>query len=362
VLCAEQQHYNDLRSNYVIKMSKIALITGVNGMDGSYCSDILLDKGYHVYGIIRRTSLVNTSRIDHLSNNHKFSTFYGDVTDLSNIILIIKKITEKHPDFEKFEIYNLAAQSHVKVSFEEPIYTSTVDALGTLNVLEAIRSLNLEKSIRFYQASTSELFGKVHEIPQTETTPFHPRSPYGVAKLYSYWIVRHYREAYGMFAVNGILFNHTSPRRGETFVCRKITIAIGQIMRGEIECLYLGNLDSKRDWGHAKDYVEGMWMMLQHHEPDDFVLATGKTYSVRHFVEEAFKCVEINIIWSGKGEDEVGKCSETDKVLVRINKKYFRPCEVDLLLGDASKAKEILGWEAKTELTDIIKDMVLADG
>jgi GDPmannose 4,6-dehydratase len=341
--------------------TKIALITGVNGMDGSYLSELLLEKDYYVYGIIRRTSMVNTHRIDHLSKNKKFKTFYGDVTDLSNIIYVISNILKLHNIFDILEIYNLAAQSHVKVSFEEPIYTSTVDALGTLNMLEAIRSLNLEKKVKFYQASTSELYGKVKEIPQDENTPFHPRSPYGVAKLYSYWIVKHYREAYGIFASNGILFNHTSSRRGETFVCRKVTIGIGKIMRGETEYLYLGNLDSKRDWGHSKDYVKGMWLMLQQEEPDDFVLATSKTYSIREFVEMAFRVVGINIVWSGNGLNEVGKCKETGKTLIKIDEKYFRPCEVDILLGNAEKAKEILGWNPDIKLEDIIKEMVEND-
>lgn len=341
-------------------MEKVALITGINGMDGSTLSDFLIEKDYYVYGIIRRTSIVNTQRIDHLYKKSKFKTFYGDVTDLSNIILILKSILEKHPN-SLIEIYNLAAQSHVKVSFEEPIYTSNVDALGTLNVLEAIRSLDVINKIRLYQASTSELYGKVQEIPQTEKTPFYPRSPYGVSKLYSFWIVKHYREAYGIFASNGILFNHTGPRRGETFVCRKITIGVGKIVRKEEEFLYLGNLDAQRDWGHSQDYVIGMWLMLQHDEPDDFVLATGETHSVREFVEKAFKFVNIHIIWEGEGVNEVGKCSNTGKVYVKIDKKYFRPCEVDLLIGNPSKAKNVLDWESKISFDKIVEDMVQYD-
>jgi GDPmannose 4,6-dehydratase len=341
-------------------MEKVAVITGINGMDGSTLSDFLIEKNYYVYGIIRRTSMINTHRIDHLYKNSKFKTFYGDVTDLSNIILILKSILEKHPN-SLIEIYNLAAQSHVKVSFEEPIYTSHVDALGTLNVLEAIRSLDVINKVRFYQASTSELYGKVQEIPQNEKTPFYPRSPYGVAKLYSFWIVKHYREAYGIFASNGILFNHTGPKRGETFVCRKITIGLGKILRKEQECLYLGNLNAERDWGHSKDYVVGMWLMLQHDEPDDFVLATGETHSVREFVEKAFKFANIHIIWEGEGVNEVGKCSNTGNIYIKIDKKYFRPCEVDLLIGDSSKAQNVLGWKSKMSFDEIVQDMVQYD-
>ena len=341
-------------------MEKVAVITGINGMDGSTLSDFLIEKNYYVYGIIRRTSMINTHRIDHLYKNSKFKTFYGDVTDLSNIILILKSILEKHPN-SLIEIYNLAAQSHVKVSFEEPIYTSHVDALGTLNLLEAIRSLDVINKVRFYQASTSELYGKVQEIPQNEKTPFYPRSPYGVAKLYSFWIVKHYREAYGIFASNGILFNHTGPKRGETFVCRKITIGLGKILRKEQECLYLGNLNAERDWGHSKDYVVGMWLMLQHDEPDDFVLATGETHSVREFVEKAFKFANIHIIWEGEGVNEVGKCSNTGNIYIKIDKKYFRPCEVDLLIGDSSKAQNVLGWKSKMSFDEIVQDMVQYD-
>lgn len=342
-------------------MAKIALITGVNGQDGSYLAEFLLEKNYIVYGILRRTSLINTNRIDHLLKNTNFHTVYGDVTDLSNILFVIKKMMDENKVREKFEIYNLAAQSHVKVSFEEPIYTSNVDALGTLNILEAIRVLDLVREIRFYQASTSELFGKVQETPQTETTPFYPRSPYGVAKLFGYWMVKNYREGYNIHASNGILFNHTSKRRGETFITRKITIGIGKIQRGEEECICLGNLDSKRDWGHAKDYVRGMWLMLQQTEPDDYVLATGKCYSVREFVEKAFDKVGIKIKWEGEGVNEIGKDINTGKIYVKVAERYFRPTEVEILQGDATKAKEKLGWIPEISMDTIIDEMVMND-
>jgi len=342
-------------------MLKLALISGVNGQDGSYLAELLLEKGYYVYGILRRTSLINTKRIDHLYKDPRFKTVYGDVTDLANLQMTLRRLTEEHPGCEKCEIYNLAAQSHVRVSFDEPIYTAHVDALGTLNVLEAIRVLGLEKRVRFYQASTSELYGLVQEVPQRETTPFYPRSPYGVAKLYGFWIVKHYREAYGIHASNGILFNHESERRGETFLTRKVTIGIGKIMRGEEDCLCLGNLDAKRDFGHAKDYVEGMWRMLQQETPDDYVLATGECHSIREFVVKAFHEVGIDLVWEGEGLTEVGKDIKTERVYVRISEKYFRPTEVDLLLGDSSKAKKILGWESKMSFDDIIKEMVQHD-
>lgn len=342
-------------------MVDVALITGINGQDGSYLSELLLSKGYHVYGILRRTSLINTKRIDHLYKDGHFHTMYGDVTDLSNIIHIIQTIMHNHKDINRFELYNLAAQSHVKVSFEEPVYTAHTDAIGTLNMLEAIRCLKLENKIRFYQASTSELYGKVQSIPQDERTPFYPRSPYGVAKLYSYWIVKNYRESYNMYACNGILFNHESPRRGETFVTRKITIGIGKILRGEEEYLYLGNLDSKRDWGHAKDYVEGMWRMLQQEEPDDFVLATGECYSVRTFVELAFEKVGVKIGWKGTGIDEIGYDVSTGQTLVRVSEKYFRPAEVDLLLGDSTKARTQLGWNPTTTIHQLVDEMIEND-
>jgi len=342
-------------------MENLALISGQGGQDGSYLAELLLDKGYYVCGIIRRTSLINTKRVDHLYKNPNFHMVYGDVTDLANITNIIKNMIEQHPDYQKFEIYNLAAQSHVKVSFEEPIYTANVDALGTLNLLEAIRILGLEKKVRFYQASTSELYGKVHEIPQNENTPFHPRSPYGVAKLYGFWIVKNYRESYGIHASNGLLFNHESARRGETFLTRKVTIGIGKIMRGEEEFIYLGNLDAQRDWGHAKDFVEGMWLMLQQETPDDYVLATGKCRSVREFVEKSFQTLGKTIKWRGRGIDEEGFDSETGKVYVKVSSKYFRPSEVDLLLGDASKAKNVLGWEPKITFEQLVKEMVEND-
>lgn len=338
---------------------KVALITGITGQDGAYLAELLLSKGYIVHGIKRRSSLFNTDRIDHLyADKHekdvKLFLHYGDLTDSTNLIRIVQ---ETQPD----EIYNLAAQSHVKVSFESAEYTANSDALGTLRMLEAIRILGLEKKTRFYQASTSELYGKVQEIPQTETTPFYPRSPYGVAKLYGYWIVKNYREAYNIFACNGILFNHESPLRGETFVTRKITRAAARIKLGLQQKLYLGNLNAKRDWGHARDYVEGMWMMLQHPTPEDFVLATGKTYAVREFVTWAFLEAGIELTWQGQNENEKGIDKTTGKILVEVDPTYYRPTEVDLLVGDASKAKKLLGWEPKIGAHDLCKEMVLAD-
>ncbi len=340
-------------------MSKVALITGVTGQDGAYLAEFLLKKGYEVHGIKRRSSLFNTNRIDHLytdlhEKNVTFFLHYGDMTDSTNLIRIIQ---DTQPD----EIYNLAAQSHVKVSFETPEYTANSDSIGTLRILEAIRILGLEKKTKFYQASTSELYGKVMEVPQTEETPFYPRSPYAVAKLYGFWITKNYREAYGMFACNGILFNHESPLRGETFVTRKITRGVARIKLDMQKKIFLGNIDAKRDWGHAKDYVEGMWLMLQQDKPEDYVLATGKTTSVRDFITMAFKEVEINIVWEGKGIDEKGIDNATGNVLVEIDPKYFRPTEVDLLIGDPSKAKKNLGWVAKHDLQSLVKDMVLSD-
>jgi GDPmannose 4,6-dehydratase len=340
-------------------MAKTALITGITGQDGAYLAELLLNKGYIVHGVKRRSSLFNTNRIDHLyKDKHEkkvqFFLHYGDLTDSTNLIRIIQEV---QPD----EIYNLAAQSHVKVSFETPEYTANADALGTLRILEAIRILKLEKKTKFYQASTSELYGLVQEIPQKETTPFYPRSPYGVAKLYSYWIVRNYREAYNIFACNGILFNHESPVRGETFVTRKITRAAAKIKLGLQENLFLGNIDAERDWGHAKDYVEGMWLMLQQDKPDDFVLATGKKVSVRSFIEMAFNEVGISINWQGKGVDEKGLDAKTGKILVEIDPKYFRPTEVDLLVGDASKAERELGWKPKHTVQQLVKEMVASD-
>lgn len=343
---------------------KKALITGITGQDGSYLAEFLLEKGYEVHGVIRRSSSFNTGRIEHLyidkiikdiHLNRKIILHYGDMTDSSNLIRLIKQI-------EPCEIYNLAAQSHVKVSFEVPEYTADVDALGTLRLLEAIRLLGMEKEVRIYQASTSELYGKVVEIPQKETTPFYPRSPYGVAKLYGYWITKNYREAYKMFACNGILFNHESPRRGETFVTRKITLAAARIKYGLQDKLYLGNLNAKRDWGYAKDFVECMWLILQQPEPDDFVIATGETHSVREFTELAFKEVGIDITWKGRGSNEKGINEETGDVIVEVDPKYFRPTEVDLLIGDPSKAREKLGWNpTATPFQELIKMMMTAD-
>lgn len=340
-------------------MSKVALITGVTGQDGSYLAELLLEKGYAVHGVKRRSSSFNTERVDHLyvdkhEGNSRFFLHYGDLTDATNLIRLIQ---ETQPD----EIYNLGAQSHVQVSFETPEYTANGDALGTLRLLEAIRILGMTENCRFYQASTSELYGKVQETPQKETTPFYPRSPYAAAKLYAYWITVNYREAYGMFAANGILFNHESPRRGETFVTRKITRAVAAIEHGTQKCLYLGNLDANRDWGHARDYVEGMWRILQHNEADDFVLATGQTRTVREFVELAFAAVGRMIDWQGTGNDEVGKDSKTGEILIAIDPVYFRPTEVDLLLGDASKAKTKLGWEATITLEQMVKEMIETD-
>ncbi|MBF0332427.1 MAG: GDP-mannose 4,6-dehydratase [Alphaproteobacteria bacterium] len=340
-------------------MNKVALITGVTGQDGAYLAELLLAKGYEVHGIKRRSSSFNTGRIEHLySDPHerdtRFHLHYGDLTDSTNLIRLIQQV-------QPTEIYNLAAQSHVQVSFETPEYTANADAVGTLRLLEAIRILGLEKKTRFYQASTSEMFGLVQEIPQKETTPFYPRSPYGAAKVYGYWITVNYREAYGMFAANGILFNHESPIRGETFVTRKITRAVAAIEAGRQDCIYLGNLDAKRDWGHARDYVEGMWRMMQHDEPGDFVLATGETHSVREFVELSFAHIGRKIVWRGEGLDDQGIDEATGKVLVRIDERYFRPTEVDFLLGDPTKAKTVLGWQHTTSFTELVREMLEAD-
>ena len=329
---------------------KKALITGITGQDGSYLAELLLSKGYEVHGIVRRSSLINTHRIDHIYE--KITLHYGDLTDPVNIMGVIRQV-------EPAEIYNLGAQSHVKVSFEMPEYTSNVDALGTLRILEAVRMLGMEKDVRIYQASTSELYGGLQGTPLTETTPFHPRSPYGVAKLYGYWIIKNYREAYGFHASSGILFNHESPRRGETFVTRKITQGLSKISVGLQNVLYLGNLNAKRDWGHAKDYVEAMWLMLQQDEPDDYVIATGEQYSVRDFVNEAAPYFGFKIEWMGEGEDEVGLDWNTKKSIIGINPRYFRPAEVDSLLGDATKAKEVLGWEPKTSFKELVEDMCI---
>jgi GDPmannose 4,6-dehydratase len=339
-------------------MKKKALITGITGQDGAYLAEFLLDKGYLVHGIKRRTSLFNTDRIDHLyqdphESDRSFFLHHGDMTDSSSLVQIIQKV---QPD----EIYNLAAQSHVAVSFEEPEYTANSDALGALRILEAIRILGLEQKTRFYQASTSELYGQVQQVPQSEATPFYPRSPYAVAKLYAYWITVNYREAYGMYACNGILFNHESPIRGETFVTRKITRALARIKLGLQDCLYLGNLEAKRDWGHARDYVEMQWLMLQQDEPEDYVIATGKQNSVRDFVEVAARELGIDINWRGEGADEKGYDAR-GHCIVAIDPRYFRPTEVDSLLGDATKAREKLNWEPKTDFQDLVAEMVRED-
>jgi GDPmannose 4,6-dehydratase len=336
---------------------KKALITGITGQDGSYLLELLLEKGYEVHGIIRRSSSFNTGRIDHLYNNNKIYgnrmyLHYGDVTDTSNLNRLLEKVK---PD----EIYNLAAQSHVKVSFEVPEYTAEVDAVGTLRFLDAIRETGVRT--RFYQASTSELFGKVQEIPQTEKTPFYPRSPYGVAKLYGYWIIVNYREAYGLYACNGILFNHESPRRGETFVTRKITLAAARIKLGLQKNLTIGNLHAKRDWGYAPEYCEGMWRMLQQEKPEDFVLATGETHSVKEFIETVFTELEMDLVWKGEKENEIGISKKDNQTLVEVDPRYYRPTEVELLIGNASKAKEKLGWAPKTTFLDLAKMMARAD-
>src|SRR5579863_307537 len=340
-------------------MAKVAIVTGITGQDGAYLAELLLSKDYIVHGIKRRSSSFNTARIDHIYQdphieNAHFQIHYGDMTDSTNLIRIIQAV---QPD----EIYNLAAQSHVQVSFETPEYTANADATGPLRILEAIRILDLTKKTRFYQASTSELFGKAQQIPQSEKTPFYPRSPYGVAKLYAYWITVNYREAYKIFACNGILFNHESPIRGETFVTRKIARAVAAIEAGRNEMLYLGNLDAMRDWGHARDYVEGMWRIMQHAEPDDFVLATGEMHSVREFVECAFAEVGRRVGWKGKGVDEVGIDEKSGQMLVKIDPRYFRPTEVDKLLGDATKAREKLGWVPAVKFYELVKEMVEAE-
>lgn len=340
-------------------MRKVALVTGVTGQDGAYLSEYLLELGYDVHGIKRRSSSFNTSRIEHLyhdlhTKGLNFRLHYGDLSDTSNIVRIIQEV---QPD----EIYNLGAQSHVQISFETPEYTANSDALGVLRILEAIRILKMESKTKFYQASTSELFGLVQEIPQKETTPFYPRSPYAVAKLYGYWITVNYREAYNMFACNGILFNHESPLRGETFVTRKVTRGVANIYYGNQACLYMGNLDSKRDWGYAKDYVKGMHLMLQQDTPEDFVLATEETHTIREFIEETFKRIDISIEWKGAGMDEVGVDSKTGREMIKIDERYFRPTEVDLLIGDASKAKKKLGWKPEVTFSQLVDIMIEAD-
>jgi len=339
-------------------MARIALITGITGQDGSYLSELLIEKKYIIYGIIRRHSSIHTERIDHIYS--KINLIYGDMTDQTSLQNVFNTIiTEQGRDFERLEVYNLAAQSHVKVSFEVPEYTGQVDALGTLRLLETILKTGLKDKIRFYQASTSELFGKVLETPQSETTPFNPQSPYAIAKLYSYWIVKNYRESYGLYACNGILFNHTSPRRGETFVCRKITLAVASIIAGKQDYMSLGNLNSQRDLGHAKDYVYGMWLMLQKTEPIDYVLSTGKTYSIRELIQMTFDVFGKKVEWQGSGLDEVGVID--GKIVVRVNPKYFRPAEVDLLLGDSTKARNELGWITKYSTEETLCEMVQSD-
>ena len=333
-----------------MKIAKVALITGITGQDGSYLAELLLQKGYEVHGIVRRSSLINTHRIDHIYK--QIHLHYGDLTDATNLIGVIKKV---EPD----EIYNLGAQSHVKVSFETPEYTGQVDGLGTLRVLEAVRLLGMQDHVRIYQASTSELYGLVQAVPQTETTPFYPRSPYGVAKLYGYWIVKNYRESYGMHCSSGILFNHESPRRGETFVTRKITRGLSKISVGLQDVLYLGNLDAKRDWGHAKDFVEAMWLMLQQDEPDDYVIATGQQYSVREFVDKAAPYFGLRLEWQGEGLNEVAVDKLSKRTVVAVDEKYFRPAEVESLLGDPTKAKEKLGWEPTTTFDQLVEDMCI---
>jgi len=332
--------------------NKVALITGITGQDGSYLAELLLEKGYMVHGIIRRSSSINTKRIDHIYSNPKLKLHYGDVTDSLSLMNIIKK-------YKPQEIYNLAAQSHVAVSFETPEYTGMVDALGTLKILEVVRLLDMQHSVKIYQASTSELYGLVQEIPQKETTPFYPRSPYGVAKLYGYWIVKNYRESYNMFACSGILFNHESPRRGHNFVTKKIVNGLEAVSAGRQDCLYLGNLNSLRDWGHAKDYVEAMWLMLQQDKPEDYVIATGEQYSVREFVERCAPYYGLKIRWEGQGLDEVGIDTGSGKVIVRVDPKYFRPAEVETLLGDSSKARSVLGWKPKHSFDDLVRDMCM---
>ena len=340
---------------------KIALITGITGQDGSYLAELLLEKDYVVWGLIRRASTINTQRIDHLYNHPKLKLRYYDLSDNVKIVNVLNEIYNFSNEIDVVEVYNLAAMSHVKVSFELPEYTGNIDGIGVLRILEAIRNSPLKEKIKFYQASTSELYGKVLEVPQTENTPFYPRSPYGVAKQYGFWITKNYREAYNMFACNGILFNHESPRRGPTFVTRKITIALGKILKGEQDKLVLGNLDAKRDWGHAKDYVEGMWLMLQQDKPDDFVLSTNKYYSVREFIELAFSFKDIQIKWKGEGVNEIGYDSKTGKEYIFISEKYFRPTEVEELLGDSTKAKKILNWAPKYSFQLLVKEMVDAD-
>jgi GDPmannose 4,6-dehydratase len=340
---------------------KVGLITGITGQDGSYLAELLLDKKYKVWGIIRRASDINTHRIEHLYKNQDLILRYGDMTDAANLLMILSEIKNTYPNLERLEIYNLAAMSHVKVSFEMPIYTGQADGIGVLNMLEAIRSNGLTEKTRFYQASTSELYGKVQEVPQTEKTPFYPRSPYGVAKLYGFWITKNYRESYNMFACNGILFNHESPRRGPTFVTRKITRGLNMILKGERDKLIMGNINAKRDWGHAKDYCEGMWLMLQNDKPGDYVLSTNEFHSVREFIEKSFSLKGFNIKWKGEGINEIGYDEKTGRELIFISERYFRPAEVEELLGDSTKARTELGWKNNYSFDDLVKEMVEQD-
>jgi len=341
-------------------MSKIAFITGITGQDGSYLAELLLEKGYKVWGIIRRSSSINTNRIDHIFD--KLTLRYGDLTDSSNLLNILNEIKNTYSDISRLEVYNLGAMSHVKISFELPEYTCDIDGVGVLRLLESIRTCGIPLNlIRFYQASTSELYGKVVEVPQTETTPFYPRSPYGVAKLYGFWITKNYREAYNMYACSGILFNHESPRRGHNFVTRKITIGLGNILKGKQDKLVLGNINSLRDWGHARDYVEGMWLMLQQDKPEDYVLSTNEYHSVREFVEKSFLIKGIDIKWKGEGTEEIGYDSKNGRELIIISEKYYRPAEVDELLGNSTKARTQLGWFPKTSFQQLVEEMVQYD-
>ena len=340
---------------------KKALITGITGQDGTYLAEFLLKKGYIVHGLIRRASIINTNRIEHIFSNKNLILHYGDMTDGASLYKILHDIKNLCPNMDRLEVYNLAAQSHVKISFEMPEYTADTGAFGVLKLLEAIINNNLKDITRFYQASTSELYGLVQEVPQKETTQFYPRSPYGVAKLYAYWIVKNYRESYGLFACNGILFNHEGPRRGHNFVTRKITLGLKKILKGETNKLVMGNLDSLRDWGNAKDYVEGMWRILQYNTPEDFVLATGEMHSIKEFIEEAFRLKGFEIKWKGECVDEIGYDAKTGKELIFVDAKYFRPAEVSQLLGDPSKAKTLLGWEPKTTFKELVKEMVEND-
>ena len=340
---------------------KIAFITGITGQDGSYLAELLLEKGYIVHGLIRRASIINTNRIEHIFSNKKLFLHYGDMTDGASLYKILNDIKNLYPNMDRLEIYNLAAQSHVKISFEMPEYTADTDGFGVLKLLEAIINNNLKDVTRFYQASTSELYGLVQEVPQKETTPFYPRSPYGVAKLYAYWIVKNYRESYGLFACNGILFNHEGIRRGHNFVTRKITLGLNKIIKGKADRLVMGNLDSLRDWGSAKDYVEGMWRIIQHDTPEDFVLATGEMHSIKEFIEEAFRLKGFDIKWKGHGVDEIGYDAKTGKELIFVDPKYFRPAEVSQLLGDPAKAKTLLGWTPKTTFKELVREMVEHD-